>query len=84
MNSGRYAPAATPAERREQLDQELGSRAVKLRKPQVPHTLVDLGLSAIQKRRARERALALLARAHRAEYLTLLAAESAAVAGGRG
>jgi hypothetical protein len=86
MTPDRYAPAGTPAERRDQLERELTGRAADQAKRRVrlPRSAGNLGLERTEARRAKQLALTRLARAHRDEYLTLLAEESARVAGGRG
>jgi hypothetical protein len=80
----RDAPADTPEGRRDQLDRELSERATALarRRPRLPYT-GSLGLNRTETRIAKQLALTLLARAHRDEYLKLLAETSARVAGGR-
>lgn len=88
MRPDRDTPASTPAERREQLDHALTEQAESGRGVAV---LVERGRALAGRRAgwgvgrntAHERALTRLVRAHRGEYLALLAQESAAVVGGR-
>jgi len=76
-------PGRTPAERRDQLDRELADRATARRPPlSMPRAAADnLRLTRAERRTAQWRALARLARAHREQYLRLLAEESAKAAG---
>lgn len=83
MTPDREVPAPTPTTRREQLERELTERASARRTPvSMPRSASDtLGLSRAERRIAERRTVARLARAHRDEYLGLLAEELATVAG---
>lgn len=80
----RSLPADTPEGRRDQLERELDLAAqARPRKPSLPRATDPFGLTRTEKRAARGRALARLARRYPGEYLELLEQESAAEAGGR-